>query len=714
MLIMRKFKSSKVENLLSKMTIEEKIGQINQVGTSIYGGKETKYEQLTRDAKVGSFLSIKDIKKANRLQDIAVNETRLGIPLLFAEDVVHGFDTIFPIPLAESCSWNPSLIKKTAEIAAKEASAAGIHWTFAPAIDVSRDPRWGRIAESFGEDPFLNGEFGSAKVSGFQGEDSIGLLGNNHIISCAKHFAGYSESEAGRDYNTVDISNYKLANTYLPPFKKLINTGVLAVMSAFNSLNGIPATLNQNLLIELLRKKMDFSGLVISDWNALAETIPHGYSKDEQQAVRLAIKAELDVDMSSQLYSKFLKEVILDGQIKIEELNNAVRRILVLKEKLNLFENPFRSNEDRWSDVRKEKHTHQQISRQMAEESIVLLKNKNNILPLSQNENVAFLGPLLSDKESMLDTWVCNGKVDDFITVDESLFKYKNFTSLKEEYHYFIKNNKLSFEGNNIIKEMSKIVITIGEKATESGEAKSKAKVNIDKIQVEFIKEISKINKNIVAVVMNGRPLVLNEILTYCKAIVETWHLGVETGNAILNILTGETTPSGKLTCTFPKHQGQVPIYYNHFNTGRPYSTEKFNTSKYIDVANEPEFPFGYGLSYTNFDISPISLEKVANNRWVVSVEVTNTGEVSGFETIQLYIGAKYGRYIRPVKELKNYQKVFIQAKDTVKVSFEVCKETLSYYDETFTKIFDTGEYQIMIGDDSVNAEENNLWIEVE
>ncbi|KAF1296248.1 hypothetical protein BAU15_10570 [Enterococcus sp. JM4C] len=697
------------------MTIEEKIGQVNQVGTSIYGGKEEHYEKLVRNGSVGSFLSIKEIEKANKLQKVAVEETRLGIPLLFAEDVVHGFLTTFPIPLAESCTWNSELIRKTAEIAAEEAAAAGIHWTFAPMVDVSRDARWGRVAESFGEDTFLTEEFGAAKVTGFQGNLCNGQLDRNRLIACGKHFAAYSEAEAGRDYNTVDLSSYKLANVYLPPFKRLIDEGVLTIMSSFSLLNGIPATTNKKLLIDILREKLSFSGLLISDWNALQETITHGFSKDYEDAVKKAIDCQLDVDMSSLLYLNTLKELIHRQVINESSLDKAVYRLLSLKVKLGLFENPYRSSPEHYATIINKSKEYRETARQVAEESIVLLKNEE-LLPLKNTDKVGFTGKYLNDHNSMLDTWACKGSAQEIITVAQAVSEKKNkqYFILEDAYNDFKKDRSFKKETINLISKLDKIVVVLGEKATDSGEAKSKAILGIEQDQLEFTKAISTVNPNIIVALMNGRPMIVSTLLPYAKSLVETWHLGCEAGSAILNILEGKINPSGKLTMTFPRHEGQLPIYYNHHHTGRPYQLEKFNTTRYIDISNEPEFQFGFGLSYTNFSIDNMQVSKLKKNSWQVSIDVANLGDRDGQEVVQLYIGAKFGTYARPVKELRDYRKIKLVAKEKKTLCFQIDRDTFAYYDELFNKLVDAGEYLIMIGNSSQIEQKNMTRIEVE
>ncbi|MGM0123565.1 beta-glucosidase [Enterococcus sp. AZ194] len=704
-----------IKDLLSKMTIEEKIGQMNQVGTSIYGGKEEHYEQLVRTSSVGSFLSIKEIEKANSLQHIAVNETRLGIPLLFAEDVVHGFLTTFPIPLAESCTWNTELLKRSAEIAAEEASAAGIHWTFAPMIDVSRDARWGRVAESFGEDPYLTSEFGAAKVTGFQGPDTDGRIDPNHLLACAKHFVGYSEAEAGRDYNTADISWYKLANIYLPPFKRLIDEKVLSIMSSFNLLNGIPATTNKTLLVTTLREKLFFSGLLISDWNALKETITHGFSRDYEDAVKKAIDCQLDVDMSSLLYITSLKELVEQHIVDEILLDKAVYRVLSLKFRLGLFDNPYRSSTDNYNNIIKRRDEFRKTALQIAEESIVLLKNEQ-LLPLKKEDRVGYAGIFLDDQESMLDTWSCMGDASEITSIAKAVStkNNKNYFLLPDAYSEFEKTKTLGSQTNKQLTQLDKIVLVLGEKATDSGEAKSKAMLSLDETQIKFIKAISAINPNIIVVLMNGRPLVLADILPHTKSLVEAWHLGCEAGTAILNILEGTVNPAGKLTMTFPRHEGQLPIYYSHYRTGRPYQIDKFNTTRYIDLSNEPEFPFGFGLSYTSFLIDNLTVNHLKKNHWCVSVDVTNTGSTAGQEVVQLYIGAHYGTYARPIKELKNFKKIQLNSQEKKTVRFQINRDTFIYYDELLNQIFDAGDYSIMIGNSSRIEPKNSLRIEVE
>lgn len=704
-----------IESLLSQMTLEEKIGQLNQVGTSIYGGNEQHYEELVRDGKVGSFLSIKEIQKANRLQEIAINETRLGIPLLFAEDVVHGFRTTFPIPLAESCSWNPKLMEESAKIAAEEAAAAGIHWTFAPMVDVSRDPRWGRVAECFGEDPFLNGEFGAAKVRGFQGNKDKGQLDENHIIACGKHFVGYSEAEAGRDYNTVDVSWYKLANNYIPPFKRLIDEGVLTMMSSFNALNGIPATVNKKLLIEILREKLEFLGLLISDWNALRETITHGYSKNAAEATLKGMDCGLDVDMSSRLYSEELENLVKSGLLEEKKIDAAVRQILSLKWQLGLFEQPYRSSYEKNQVVMAKQGKFREKAREIAEESIVLLKNEG-LLPLQAEDKVGFAGPFFTDGAGMLDTWACKGEVADIVTVAQAVAQKNNprYASLSNLYQQFQQTGYLSEKDKKLIEKLDKMVILLGEKATDSGEAKSKAILTLEKVQQNFLQVISEINPRIIVVLMNGRPLVLETINQQAMALIEAWHLGCEAGPAILNILEGKRNPSGKLTMSFPKNEGQIPTYYNHFMTGRPFQRDKFNTSKYIDIDNEPTYPFGFGLSYTQFSLAQLRIVPQGKNHWQAEIEVTNNGPFAGQEVIQLYIGAQYGTYIRPVQELKDFQKIYLAAGDSQKVCFEIDQESLVYFDEDLHEIQDPGEYLIMIGTSSQIEQENIKRIEVE
>lgn len=704
-----------INDLLSEMTLAEKIGQINQVGTSIYGGKEEHYGQLVREGQVGSFLSIKEIEKANALQRIAVEETRLGIPLLFAEDVVHGFLTTFPISLAESCTWNPQMMEQSARIAAEEAAAAGIHWTFAPMMDVSRDPRWGRVAESFGEDTFLTAEFGAAKVRGFQGKLAEGQLAADRLIACGKHFVGYSEAEAGRDYNTVDLSWYKLANVYLPPFKRLVDEGVMSIMSSFNALNGIPATVNKKLLVETLREKLAFTGLLISDWNALRETITHGFCKDGMQAVEKALSCQLDVDMSSLLYSSLLQDLIENDVIEESVLDRAVSRLLSLKWQVGLFDEPYRSSVGKFKTIENKQAEHRKAALAIAEESIVLLKN-DGLLPLAETEMVGFAGPFLDDAVSMLDTWACKGSFEAITTVAKAVAERENdnYLLLYEAFAEFESEHGLSRETKQLIEKIDKVVLCLGEKATDSGEAKSKAILSLDQSQLDFLETVAQINPQTIVVLMNGRPLVLSEVLPQAKALVEAWHLGCEAGTAIVNILEGKTSPSGKLTMTFPKHEGQLPIYYNHYRTGRPYQPNKFNTSKYIDLTNEPEFPFGFGLSYTDFSLENMRVKKRENNRWDVAIEVTNNGELAGQEVVQLYIGAQYGSYVRPIKELKDFEKIRLAAGETTTVCFQIDRETFSYYDESFNKIFDPGEYLIMIGNSSQIAPTNIKRIEVE
>ncbi|MFT8312403.1 MAG: glycoside hydrolase family 3 N-terminal domain-containing protein [Sporolactobacillus sp.] len=704
-----------IEQLINEMTLDEKIGQLNQVGTSIYGGKEDEYEQLIRESCIGSILSVKQIQKCNRLQKIAVEETRLGIPLLFAEDVIHGFRTIFPIPLAESCSWNPSLAEESAAIAAAEAASAGIHWTFAPMIDVSRDGRWGRIAESFGEDNLLNERFGVAKITGFQGtREQNAYMSQDKLIACAKHFIGYSAAEGGRDYNTVDMSSYRLANVYLSPFLEAIKAGVPTVMTAFNALNGIPATLNKKTLIDILRNKLNFNGLLVTDWNALHETITHGYSPNEAYAAKKAMDVQVDVDMSSRVYISNLKTLVLNGELEEDQINQAVKRVLELKCDLGLFEQPYRSNEAHALQVCSKK-THRTIARKIAKESIVLLQNENHILPLQLGkENILLIGPFINDKQSMRDTWSCDGRVDDYVTVAQGFAEagVPQSMSIDDQiYSAFIKNRCLNTTQIEEIRSTNKIIMVLGEKASESGEAKSKASLELEHDQINFLQQIYQLNPHIVIVLMNGRPLALKNVVSCCEGLVEAWHLGVEAGHAIVDVLTGKYNPSGKLTVSFPRTTGQVPLYYNHFNTGRPFSEEKFNTSKYIDESIEPLFPFGYGLSYTHFDYHDLAVMEQDQDTHLISVQITNSGPMAGTEIVQLYSRQLIGSYVRPVNELKCFKRVFLKPQEKQNVTFVIKNKDLSYFDDNLSEIMDHGVFQIRVGKNSRHGLQTQITI---
>jgi len=718
----------KINELIGKMTLEEKVGQLTQFLPSIFGAfgmtkdeiiaklveGEITYEEFQamernyhkdeiREGLLGSMGGVTGAELSNELQKIAVEESRLGIPLLFGLDVVHGYRTIFPIPLAEACSWDLELIEKTAEIAAKEASAAGIHWTYAPMVDITRDPRWGRIAEGAGEDTYLGSMIAAARVRGFQGED---LTKPERILACAKHFAAYGGAVGGRDYNTVDMSLQTLHEVYLPPFDAAAKAGVGTIMSAFNDLNGVPCTVNKYLLTDVLREQIGFKGFVVSDANSIAEVVVHGDSENRKEASKKALLAGLEMDMSQGTYKEDLPEQIKDGSIPAEVLDEAVRRILRVKLHMGLFENPYRTNNEM-----EEKSLlapeHIVIAREMAKRSIVLLKNENQILPLKKNlDKIAVIGPLADNKKDMLGTWAITGNEEDVVTIlsgitsaverDTEIVYAKGCEVIGDEGADF----KTAVE---IANESDVIIAVVGENADMSGEASSRMDLNLPGRQEELLKALHQTGKPVVVILINGRPLSIPWAAENVSAIVEAWQLGIQTGNAVADVLFGDYNPSGKLVATFPYSVGQVPIYYNHPRTGRPASKIKF-TSKYIDGPHQPLYPFGFGLSYTNFTYENLvvnSPEVTKDSVVTFGIDVSNTGLRSGEEVVQLYISDEVASRVRPVKELKGFKKIKLQPGERQTVTFEIDSNSLGFYNEEMEYIVEPGGFKVIIGPNS-------------
>lgn len=719
--------SAKVDSVLSLMTLDEKIGQLNQysIGEESTGpGAENdyakkRYEQLI-NGEVGSVLNLLGAENTRKLQKRIVEETRLGIPLLFSYDVIHGYKTIFPIPLAESASWNLEGMEKAARISAIEASAAGLHWTFAPMVDVSQDARWGRVMEGSGEDPYLGGMIAKARVRGLQGDD---LSKNNSIAACAKHFAGYGFVQSGKDYDNVYFGQNTLLNTVLPPFKVAAENDVATFMNAFNDIDGVPSTSNTYLLRDVLKGEWAFDGVVVSDWNSIGELVPHGVANDNKEAAKLAINAGSDIDMEANAYIKHLKSLVEEGTVKEEKINDAVRRVLRLKFKLGLFEDPYK-----YSDVEREisllSHPdHIEFAREIARESIVLLQNKGDLLPLSANKKVALIGPLAKDKDSPLGNWRAQGESNSAVSLYEGLVD-----ALGSDRVQYAEGCKLSVGPNTfadevVIEEKDRsgfkraialarssdlVVMSLGETAYMSGEARSRSDIGLPGLQLDLLKEVYKVNKNIVLVLMNGRPLTLQWEADHVPAIVEAWHLGSQAGYAIADVLTGKYNPSGKLPMSFPRHVGQLPLYYNHKNTGRPSSDLVFY-AHHMDVDNSPLFAFGHGLSYADFEYSDVKLstEKLKPGEALkVEVQVSNTKGVDGEEVVQLYVQDMVASITRPVKELKGFKKVFIPMGKTETVSFELTQDDLSFYNVKGEFVAEPGEFKIFVGTSSSNVKE--------
>ncbi len=709
----------KTDSVLRLMTLKEKIGQMNQYSTGSEmtgpaagtGSSEKRYQRFV-NGEVGSVLNLLGAEETYKLQKLVVEKTRLGIPLIFSYDVIHGYKTIFPLPLAESASWNLDLIERTASVAAKEAAASGIQWTFAPMVDISRDARWGRVMEGAGEDPFLGGEIAKARIKGFQGDD---LSSEQTIAACAKHFAGYGFAESGKDYNSVEIGRNTLHNMVLRPFEVSAKAGVATFMNAFNELDGIPSTANQFLVNETLHGKWNHDAVVVSDWNSIGEIVNHGVAKDEYRAAELAVKAGSDIDMEADAYIENLEQLVLDGKVKESTIDDAVKRILKLKFKLGLFDDPYK-----YCDVERERATllhedHLKLAREIATESIVLLKNEGDLLPLKDQKRIAVIGPLAKDKDTPIGNWRGQAEANSAISFYEGL---ENALGTKAQIQY-AEGCKLSIGPNNFFQELeieendrsgfakakkvarnAEIVfMVLGEPAFMSGEARSRADIGLPGLQLELLKEVYSVNKNIVLVLMNGRPLTIPWEADNIPAILETWHLGLEAGNAIADVITGRINPSGKLPMSFPRAVGQVPIYYNHLNSGRPTSNEVFYVH-HMDVDKTPQYPFGFGLSYTSFEYADLMVES-SDDKIMASFSLTNNGKYAGKETAQLYIRDLEASVSRPVKELKAFRRVELAEGESKKVSFTLTKEDLSFYNTSGERIFEPGEFEIFVGGSS-------------
>ena len=713
-----------ISDLISKMTIEEKAGQMNQyngfwdaTGQMPEGDYQKKRYNELKNGLVGSMLNVIGVKEIRALQKIAVEETRLGIPLIFGHDVIHGYKTIFPIPLAESSSWDLELMENSARVAAREASADGLHWTFAPMVDISRDARWGRVMEGAGEDSYLGSLVAKARVRGFQGND---LNDINTIVACAKHFAGYGFSEAGRDYNTTDFNQFTLHNTIMPPFKAAVDAGVRTFMNSFNTLDEIPATGHKHIQRNILKGDWGFDGFIVSDWGSIEQMIPHGFARDGNHAAELAVIAGSDMDMESSLYVSELVGLVKSGKVNIELIDDAVRRILRVKYELGLFDDPYkycnidRSNNELASDE------NMKVALEAAKKSIVLLKNNNQLLPLEkQGEKIAIIGPLANDKNSPLGNWRSQAVYNSASSVLEGMKNYNQNKLVfekgvdlyygKTNFHNRVKLNfddRIGFDKAKLAAENSDIVIMVlGEEGNQSGEGRSRTNIGLPGLQLELLKEIYKINQNIVLVVMSGRPLDLTWADKNIPAIIQAWHLGSKSGEAIAEVLYGDYNPSGKLTMSFPRNVGQVPIYYNFKNTGRPStSIEQVTNSGYADVVNSPLYSFGYGLSYTNFKYSNLSIDNDKldyNSKINISIDIENTGLYTGKEVVQLYLRDIVGSIARPMKELKGFKIIELSPGESQTVNFEIESSLLEFY--TFNNKWEAenGKFHAFIGSNS-------------
>ena len=689
--------NKRVEDLLRRMTLEEKVGQMCQ-----YSGFSDAFESLVKEGKVSSFLNVQGAENSNRIQKIAVEESRLGIPLIFGLDVIHGYSTIFPIPLGWASSWDPDMVKKAASIAAKEASADGVHWTFAPMVDIARDPRWGRIAEGAGEDPFLGSAMARALVEGYQGTD---LADPETIVACPKHYVAYGGAEGGRDYNTVDISDRVLREIYLPPFKAAVKAGAGTIMSAFNDLSGVPASANPYTLTTILRKEWGFEGFAVSDWNSVGELINHGIAGTPAEAAKEAVDAGVDMDMCGDIYQRSLVQLVKEGWISEKTVNEAVRRILRIKFKLGLFEHPYVDPNRARTVIQSKEHL--EVALELARRSIVLLKNEEGLLPLRKDiGSIAVIGPLADNHNEPLGSWSCVGNPKDVVTVLEGV---KSRASLNTNVLYAkgCEIEGTSTEGFedaiNKVKKSDVAIVVVGESRDMSGEAASRVSLDLPGVQEELVKAVYETGVPVIEVLMNGRPLSISWSAEHVSAILEAWFLGVQAGNAIADVIFGNYNPSGKLPVTFPRTVGQVPIHYNHKNTGRPPTAVKW-TSKYIDAPHTPLFPFGHGLSYTKFEYSNLQINskgKGAAQRVEVSVDVKNVGDCKGDEIIQLYLRDVVASVTRPVKELKGFKGITLEPGEKKTVKFTLTLENLSFIGRDMRRIVEPGTFMVMAGKSS-------------
>ena len=700
----------KVDSVLNLMTLDEKVGQLNQynddwTATGPVTIDSNKVSQI-ENGKVGSLLNCMGTERTRKWQTIAM-KSRLKIPLLFGQDVIHGYKTTFPIPLAEACSWDLEAIELSARISATEASAGGINWTFAPMVDIARDPRWGRVMEGAGEDPYLASKIAYARVKGFQG-DKLGDI--NSIMACAKHFAAYGAAIGGRDYNSVDMSNRLLWEIYLPPFKASLDAGVATFMNSFNDINGIPSTGNKYLQRDILKGIWKFDGFIVSDWGSIGEMINHGTVKNGYEAALSAITAGCDMDMESRSYTNNLAQLVKDGKVPVGLINDAVKRILKKKFEIGLFDDPFKyCNTDR---EHKELNNpdHANAARDVARKSIVLLKNQNHLLPFSKNiKTIAFIGPLVKEVNQNKGFWdVSVPGVDSSYIVSqwEGLQKKAgNKTKLLYAKGCSIDgDNKDGFvEAVNIAKQADVVILSIGERRDMTGEAKSRSNINIPGVQEDLLKALTTTGKPIVVLINAGRPMVFNYTADNASAILYTWWLGSEAGDAIADVLFGDYNPSAKLPITFPLSVGQIPIYYSHFNTGRPAVSDdnRFYNSSYNDLSIYPKYEFGYGLSYSTFVYSNLLMSKKkmnVNDQIEVSVTITNTGQYDGEEIVQLYLRDLVGSIARPVEELKDFKKIKLQAGQGKTVTFVIDREKLSFYNQKLQWVAEPGEFDLMIG----------------
>ncbi len=713
--------SNKVKTLLAKMTLDEKIGQMNQYSSFFdvtgpapkEGDAQLRYEHI-KQGMVGSILNARGAKEVRGLQKLAVENSRLGIPLIFGYDVIHGYKTTAPIPLAEAASWDLKAIENSARLAAQEATAAGLNWTFAPMVDISRDARWGRVMEGAGEDPFLGSRIAEARVNGFQGKD---LSLPHTMAATAKHFAGYGFAESGKDYNTADVGTSTLYNIILPPFKAAKEAGVRTFMNSFNELNGVPATGDKYLQRDLLKGEWGFDGFIVSDWGSIVEMKDHGYAANDTHAAEIAVTAGSDMDMESHVYIKYLKEMVTSGKVDVSIIDDAVSRILTVKYELGLFDDPYR-----YCNVNREQKitgSSEQLTGalDMAKKSIVLLKNKDKILPLpKEGKNIAVIGQLADSKNSPLGNWRLGADDHSATSVIEGLKKYDGNTITYQQGVELYKGNEGFIfeldintkdktgisEAVTLAKKSDVVIMVLGEHGYHSGEGRSRADIGFPGLQQELLEAVYEANQNIVLVLNNGRPLAIEWADEHVPAIVEAWQLGTTSGDAIAQVLYGDYNPSGKLPMTFPRHVGQVPIYYNYKNTGRPGPKDLVFWSHYTDQTNKPLYPFGYGLSYADFEYTNLNISSSTTEiKVTVSATLQNTSDVKGEEVVQLYIRDQVGSVTRPVKELKGFRKILLDSNEQQTIDFVLTEKELGFYNNQGEFICEPGTFDIWIGGSS-------------
>ncbi len=698
----------RVDSLLALMTLEEKIGQMTLFTTDWGSTGPTIREGYTEDirkGRCGALFNSHTVKFTRELQRIAVEETRLKIPLIFGYDVIHGYKTIFPIPLGEAASWDMEAIEKSARIAAAEAAASGLHWTFAPMVDVSRDPRWGRVMEGAGEDTWLGCRIAEARVRGFQGR---GIGNTDAVLACVKHYAAYGAPAAGRDYNTVDMSERFFREYYLPPYEAAVKAGAATVMTAFNDYDGVPATGNRYLMTDILRNEWGFKGFVVTDYTSMNEMVSHGVVATEKEAGELSLHAGVDMDMQGAIYQRFLEQSLKEGKASVAEIDEAVRRILRVKFQLGLFENPYK-----FCDENREKQVvfsaeHRAAARDVARKSVVLLKNEGGVLPLSKSANIAVIGPLADNRTDLIGNWSGAGDGNSCVSLLEGIKSVCTGTVTYAEGCEVESTRKSGYlKAMEIARKADVVVVAVGERAMMSGEAAARAEIGLPGVQEELIKGLVALGKPVVVVLMNGRPLAIPEVDRTAPAILEAWWLGTETGHALADILFGDFNPSGKLPMTFPRSVGQVPIYYNEKSTGRPFDPNSKWTSKYIDMPNTPLYPFGYGLSYTTFEYSEPKPNKTTFKKGEplrISVNVRNTGKRPGEEVAQLYVRDLVASVTRPVRELKGFRKIMLAPGEAKTVEFTLNDTDFSFYRKDMSFGSEPGDFEIMAGGNSMDT----------